>query len=136
MAATVFGTPRYGVINDRTLTGLEVGTFTANLTTEKTYAKNHLGNDVAKSLYNDKSEITLSGVVAVLATGIVPDLAAAVAIANGDQSGSLFTTPTANAGFVVESANLTRSNTAFEEGEISGTYDPLIPTNAPTVLTD
>jgi hypothetical protein len=136
MSATVFGTPRYGVINDRTLTGLEVGTFTASLSTEKSYAKNHLGNDIAKSLYNDKTEITLTGVVAVLATGLVADLADAVALANGTLSGNLFTTPNANAGFVVENSNLTRSNTEFEEGEISGTFDPLIPVNSPTVLTD
>lgn len=134
MAATVFGTPRYGVINDVTLTGLAVGSFTTNLVTEQSFAKNHLGCDVAMSIYNDSAEVTLGGVVATLATGIVPSLAAAVAIANGTQSEKFFTTDAG--GFVVTGASLTRANTEFETGEISGLHKPLISTSAPTALTD
>jgi hypothetical protein len=136
MAATVFGTPRYGVVNDTTLTGLAVGSYTASLETEQAFAKNHLGNDVAMSIFNDSQTITLSGVVAVLATGLVPSLAAAVTLANGTQSAKLFTTPDAGANFVVTGASLTRANTEFETGEISGVYKPLIGVGSPTVLTD
>lgn len=134
MAATVFGTPRYGVINDVTLTGLAVGSYTTNLVTEQSFAKNHLGCDVAMSIYNDSAEVTLGGVVATLATGIVPSLAAAVAIANGTQSEKFFTTDAG--GFVVTGASLTRANTEFETGEISGLHKPLISTSAPAALTD
>jgi len=136
MAATVFGTPRYGVVKDVTATGLAVGSFTTNLQTEQAFAKNHLGNDIAMSIYNDSAEITLGGVVAVEATGIVPDLAAAVTLANGTQSAKLFTTPVSNAGFIVTGANLTRANTEFETGEVSGLYKPLFASNAPVTLTD
>lgn len=136
MAATVFGTPRYGVIDDTTATGLAVGSYTANLVTEQAFAKNHLGNDIAFSIYNDSSEITLSGVVAVLATGLVPDLADAVALANGLGENNLFTTADANAGFIVSSASLTRANTEFETGELTGMFKPLVPTNSPLILED
>jgi outer membrane protein assembly factor BamB len=101
--------------------------------TEQAFAKNHLGNDIAMSIYNDSAEITLGGVVAVEATGIVPDLAAAVTLANGTQSAKLFTTPVSNAGFIVTGANLTRANTEFETGEVSGLYKPLFPSNAPAI---
>jgi hypothetical protein len=133
MAATVFGTPRYGVINDATLTGLAVGSYTANITTEQAFAKNHLGNDVAMSLYNDSVDISLSGVVAVLATGLVPKVADVVAIANGNQSAKLFTSSTG--AFTVTNMTLTRANTEFETGDISGILKPLV-TSTPTVVTD
>lgn len=136
MAATVFGTPRYGVINDVTVTGLAVGNYSTTLTTEQSYAKNHLGNDVAMSIYNDGAEVTLSGVVAVLATGIVPLLAAAVTLANGTQHAKFATTPVTGAGFVVTGASLSRANTEFETGEISGVHKPLFTVASSTVLTD
>lgn len=136
MAATVFGTPRYGVISDVAATGLAVGSYTATLNTEQAMAKNHLGNDIAMSVYNDSSDVTLSGVVAVLGTGLVPSLAAVVTLANGTQSAKLFTALNANAGFVMTGGTLTRANTEFETGDISGVFKPLIATNAPTVLTD
>lgn len=135
MAATVFGTARYGAINDVANTGLAVGNFSATFTAQTAYAPNHIGCDVAMSVYNDKTDITLSGVVAVASTGLVPDLADAVVLANGSTSAALFTTPDANAGFVVTGASLTRAATEFETGEISGVFNPLIPTNSPAVLT-
>lgn len=141
MSATVFGASRYGVTDDSTATGLLVGSFSSAYSTEQAFAKDHLGCDVSMSLYNDSTEITCSGVVAVKATGLVPDLAAVLTFANDSadtlstNDKNLFSTSNANAGAVVTGANLTRANSEFETGDVTAIFKPLIPTNSPTVLT-
>ena len=103
MAATIHGASRYGMADDATATGLLLGDLSYNYLVDITYAKNHIGNDVSVAFANDSTEVTCSGVVAVKATGLVPDLGAAITFANdavdslGLKSKNLFTTPTANA---------------------------------------
>lgn len=141
MSATVYGAARYGVTDDTSATGIHLANYSTDSTVEEAMAKNHIGCDVAMSFYNDGAEMSCDGVVAVKATGLAINLASVVTPANvtadslNTNSANLFTTPVANAGLVVRSTNLSRTNTGFEEGSIGALYKPLIATNSPTVLT-
>jgi hypothetical protein len=140
MAATVFGAARYGVVDDSTVTGLLVGNISYSYTSEQAFAKNHIGCDVGMSIFNDSTEITISGVVKTLATGLVPDIAATLVLANSSadtlaaDSKNLFTSAS-GAGVVVTGATLNRVNSEFENGEVSAIFKPLVSVSAPTVLT-
>ncbi len=140
MSATVFGSARYGVNDDSSATGLFVGNISYAYTAEQAFAKDHTGSDASMSLYNDSTEITISGVVKTKATGLVPDIAAVLTLANSSadslaaDSKNLFSTPVANAGVIVTGATLNRVNTEFENGEISAVYKPMFASNAPSVL--
>ena len=132
MSATVFGTARFGVLKELTATGLMVGTMTTNYTADMATAKNHLGCDAALSLFNDSSEVSCEGVVAVKTTGLVPDLAAAITLANSAADSlasnhkNLFTANEAGAGLIVTGASLTRANSEFETGSVTSILKPLI----------
>ena len=136
MSATVHGAARFGVTDDSTATGLLVGQMITTYTADTAFMKNHIGCDVGMSLYNDSSEVSCSGVVAVKATGLIPDLASAISLLNSSadtlatNSKNLFTTPVANAGLIVTGATLTRSGSEFETGDVSTMYKPLIAANA------
>jgi hypothetical protein len=140
MAATVFGAARYGVVDDSTATGLLVGNMSYSYTSEQAFAKDHIGCDVGMSIYNDSTEISISGVVKTKATGLVPDIAAALTLANSSadtlalDSKNLFTSPS-GAGVIVTGANLNRVNSEFENGEVTAVYKPLVSVSSPTVLT-
>jgi hypothetical protein len=140
MAATVFGAARYGVVDDSTATGLLVGNISYSYTSEQAFAKNHIGCDVGMSIYNDSTEITISGIVKTKATGLVPDIAAALTLANSSEdslaldSKNLFTTPS-GAGVIVTGASMNRVNSEFENGEVTAIYKPLVSVSGPTVLT-
>lgn len=140
MAATVFGTARFGVIKDVSVTGLLVGTMTTNYVAEMAYGKNHLGCDANLSIFNDSSEVTCSGVVAVKATGLVPDLASAITLANSAADSlntnhkNLFTGNESGAGLIVTGASLTRASTEFETGEITSILKPLISSSGTAIL--
>ena len=140
MSATVYGASRFGITDDSSATGLLVGQMSTAYSADMAMVKNHIGCDVGISFYNDSSEVSCSGVVAVKATGLIPDLAAAITLANSSadslatNSKNLFTTPVANAGLMVSAATLTRSGTEFETGDITAIFKPLIATNAPSVV--
>lgn len=140
MAATVFGAARYGVVDDSTATGLLVGNISYSYTSEQAFAKDHIGCDVGMSIYNDSTEISISGVVKTKGTGLVPDIAAALSLANSSadtlalDSKNLFTSPS-GAGVIVTGANLNRVNSEFENGEVTAVYKPLVSVSGPTVLT-
>jgi len=127
--------------DDSSVTGLIIGSLAVSYSTETAFVPNHIGSDVSMALFNDSSETTLSGVVAVKGTGLVPDLAAAITLANDSvdtlaiKSKNLFTTPASNAGLVVTGATMTRANREFETGDITAIYKPLIATNAPATVT-
>ena len=76
------------------------------------------------------------------ATGLALNLASVLALANvtanslNTLTANLFTTSTGNAGLLVKSVNLSRTNTGFEEGSIGGVYFPLVATNSPSTLAD
>jgi hypothetical protein len=141
MSATVFAAARYGATDDSSATGLLVGNISYTYSSEQAFAKNHLGSDVGASLYNESTEISISGVVKTKATGLVPDIAAVLTLANSSadtlaaDSKNLFTTPTAGAGVLVTGATLNRVNSEFENGEVSAIYKPLISLSSPAVLT-
>lgn len=141
MSATVYAAARYGASAETSATGLHVGTLTFNYTSEQAYAPNHIGCDVGLSVYNDKADVTIDGVVAVKGTGAIGDIASTVSLANttADSLNLLTdrspTTSVANASLVVTGGSLTRGNTAFETGSLQAIYNPLIATNSPTVLT-
>jgi len=100
------------------------------------------GTVIAYAGYNDHTTVECDGVVAVKATGLAINLASVITLSNvtadslNTNSANLFTTPDANAGVLVKSASLTRGNTAFEEGSISGVYFPAVATNSPSTLAD
>lgn len=142
MAATVFGTPRYGLTDDTTATGLYLSDLTFDYTTEQAEVRNHTGSEVATGIYNDGADVSCNGVVEVKATGFVTDLASVVALANTtadtlDLMGqNMFSTPNANDGLILVGMNLTRTNTAFETGSMTMRYRPLVATNSPTTVSD
>ena len=141
MSATVHGAARYGVTADSTATGLHVGDLGYDYNVEIGYAKNHIGENVAMSLYNDMTEVSFSGVVAVKATGFVLALADVITLANesvdtlslNDQN--LISTPVANAGTVISGLSLKRQNSDFETGDGKAIFCPQIATNAPVSVT-
>jgi hypothetical protein len=119
---------------------LLVGNISYSYTSEQAFAKDHIGCDVGMSIYNDSTEISISGVVKTKGTGLVPDIAAALSLANssadtlGLDSKNLFTSPS-GAGVIVTGANLNRVNSEFENGEVTAVYKPLVSVSGPTVLT-
>eukprot|EP00112_Aurelia_sp_Birch-Aquarium-sp1_P002669 Seg12982.5 transcript_id=Seg12982.5/GoldUCD/mRNA.D3Y31 product="hypothetical protein" protein_id=Seg12982.5/GoldUCD/D3Y31 len=141
MGATVYSRARWGVVDDETATGLKLANLSYNATTEEGIAEDHIGCDMGVSIYNDKSEVSADGVVAVLGTGVNTALASVIALANEDNGGvnlatkPLFTSSHANAGTIITSLDVTRANKAFETGSLSGMYRPLVNTDSPTILT-
>jgi hypothetical protein len=142
MSATVYAAARYGVVDDDTASGLHVASFTVNSEVDEATAMNHGGSIVGYAMFNDRSTTECSGVVAVKATGLALNLASVLTLANtsadslNTSTANLFTTPVANAGLLVKSTSLTRTNTGFEEGSISAAFYPLVATNSPSVLAD
>lgn len=128
--------------DDTTATGCHLANLTYTYVTETATAPNHLGNEIAYSIYNDGTDVSCDGVVESKTTGFVKDLASVVTLANttadslDTEAQNLFTTSDANAGLVITGGNLTRTNTGFETGGLEMRYRPLVPTNSPSVLTD
>lgn len=142
MSATVYASARYGVADDDSASGLHLASFSANSEVDEATALNHGGSVVGFSMYNDRASVECSGVVAVKATGLTVNLASVLTLANttvdslNTSTGNLFTSSVANAGLLVKSTSLTRTNTGFEEGNISCVYFPLVATNSPSTLAD
>ena len=142
MSATVYAAARYGIVDDDTASGLNLGSFSTSSEVDEATAMNHNGSVIGYSLYNDRSTTECSGVVAVKATGLALNLSSALTLANttadslNTSTANLFTTPVANAGLIVKSTSLTRTNTGFEEGSISAIFYPLLATNASTTVAD
>ena len=140
MSATIHGASRFGITDDSSATGLILGSLSYNYTTEQSFVKNHVGNDVSVSVYNDAADVTADGVVAVKATGFVLDLADAITLANTttdtldalDQN--MFSTPDAAAGLIITGLSLTRANTEFETGSLTAMYRPLISNASPSTV--
>ncbi len=142
MSATVYASARYGVTDDDTASGLHLASWSTNSEVDEATAMNHNGSVVGLSYYNDRATDECSGVVAVKATGLALNLASVLTLANttvdslNTNTANLFTTATGNAGLLVKSTSLTRTNTGFEEGSISAAFYPLIATNSPSVIAD
>ena len=142
MSATVYAAAHYGVTDDDTASGLHLGSFSTNSEVDEAFALNHGGSAIGYAVYNDRSTVECSGVVAVKTTGLALNLGSVLALANvtanslNTLTANLFTTSNGAAGLLVKSTSLTRSNTGFEEGSISGVYFPLIATSSPVVIAD
>lgn len=141
MSATVFGTARYGVVDDSTATGLFVGSVGYTYNSEQAFAKDHLGCDVSMSLYNDSTDVSISGVVKTQATGLAPAISDVLTLANssadtlGLDNSNLFSIPVGGAGVIITGATMSRSNTEFETGELTAVYKPMFSSSTPVALT-
>jgi hypothetical protein len=140
MSATVYGASRYGITADSTATGLLLGDLSYDYNVEIAYAKNHIGENVSMSFYNDMTEVTFSGVVAVKATGFVLDLGDAITLVNESadslalNSQNLIASPVANAGTVISGLSLKRQNSEFETGDGKAVFCPQIAVNSPSTI--
>jgi len=141
MSATVFGSPRYGIIDDSAATGMKLANLAYSYSTEKAVAADHLGCDSAVAYYNDKAEVSFDGVVATKASGLGLTLADVIVLLNEDDDSlslndsALFSTTDANAGTIISTLSLTRTNREFETGNGTAEFHPLVATNSPTTLT-
>lgn len=141
MSATVFGTARHSIIDDDAATGLKLANLRYAYSTEESVGEDHTGSDFAFAVFNDQTEVTADGVVAVATTGLGLTLADVIVLANESDGGlsmnddSLFSTADANAGVVLTSLDVSRTNRGFETGSLTGKFKPLVATNAPTTLT-
>lgn len=139
--ATVYGTAQFGLASDSTATGLFAGTVTFNMTSEQAMAPNHIGCDVGFAVYNGKKDVSVDGIVAVKATGVVGNLGAVIALANTTTNGrnrvseALGFSPVAGAGLIVTGGSISPNQTGFETGNISAIFLPSVSTSSPTVLT-
>ena len=140
MSATVFGSARHGATDDSSATGLLVGDYSVDNNVETGFAKNHIGEDVAMSLFNDKSETTCSGVVSSKTAGLIVDLGDTITFANASADSlntntqNLMNAAVSNTANVITSVSLKRVNSDFETGDIKTIFNPLIATNAPVVI--
>ena len=133
MSATVFGTARFGAVDDSSATDLHIASLTYTFGSEQARGKNSQGESVALALFEESNEISASGVVAVKTAGLTIAIGDAITLANesadslsrNDQN--LFSTPNGNAGTVVTGGSLERSNGDFETGSLSLLYLPLLP---------
>lgn len=142
MAATIFGTARYGLVDDVSATGLHLSNLSADYETDTAEVLNHTGSSVGMAVYNDRASFSVDGVVETKATGFISSLASVIALQNATAdslnllSQNMFSTPDSNDGLILTGMNLTRTNTAFETGSMTLQYRPLIATNSSVVLAD
>lgn len=142
MSATIYATAQFGCAKDETGTGLFVASFSSTPEVDEAFALNHNGSTIGYSQYNDRVSMECSGVVAVKATGLAINLGSVLTSANvtlnslNTNTANLFTTPSGNAGLIVRTAPLTRTNSGFEEGSIGAIFLPLVATNSPATIAD
>jgi len=139
--ATVYGTAQYGQVADTSASGLFVGTITWTHTSEQALAPNHIGCDVAIAIYNAKKDVSVDGVVATKATGLVGNIGTTLVLANAATNGrarhseNLGVTPAGGAGVIITGGNISTSQTGFETGSTTGVFIPGVVTSSSTVLT-
>ena len=134
MSATVYSTAKFGLSSEASSTGLYAASISFNGTSETAMAPNHVAQDVGISIYNEKVDVSVSGVITTKGSGMVVGLADLVTLANGsaDSLGVyadiLKVTPVSNASVIITAANLARSNNGFENGDLTGIYLPGVDT--------
>ena len=107
-----FGDGTYGVSDDETLTGLYVASFNNSFASEMAQARDHNGLTVGFSVYDERIDITLDGVVKTEATLIA--IAAGDAIAPADVPYTRF-----SGDLVVTGGSLSGTNTDFQTGNLT-----------------
>jgi hypothetical protein len=136
MSATIYSTAKFGLASEAASTGLFIASLSYGGTSETALAPNHVGQDVGIGVYNEKIDITASGIIAVKGAGMVPGIADLLVLANTSvDSLNVFTdllkvTPVANASIIITGATLARSNNGFETGDLTGIYLPGVDTTA------
>ena len=139
--ATVYAGAQFGLADEISATGIYVGSITWSGTSETAELPDHIGGAVGFSVYNPKKDVTLDGVIAAKATGLVDAVGSVITLANTTNgsrtrnSEGLGVTPSANAAIVITGNTISGTATGFEGGGMTGVYLPFVATNAPTVLT-
>lgn len=119
MAATVHGNfGKYG-ITDESAKGLYAASLSVSVTTEQAWVKNHQGEDIGVSVFNEAAEISAQGVTVNAAT-TSQSIAGLLDIANTD----IFGTDTSVSTFFVSGINLNRVNTDAETGDVTAMGRP------------
>jgi hypothetical protein len=140
MSATVFGTARFGLSSESSSTGLFAANISFAGTSEQAMAPNHVGQDVGMSIYNESIDVTIDGIIAVKATGLVVGIADAVTLANQTDGFDKVTdilkvTPISGASVIITGATVSRTNTGFETGDLTGVFKPGFTAASPTTET-
>ena len=139
--ATVYSTAQFGLSADSTATGLYVGTVTFATTSEQATAPDHIGCDVGLSIYNVKKDVSVDGIVATKATGLVNTVGSTITLANTTTSSrtrlsELFSgTAVSGAAIIITGGETSGTATGFETGSITGIYAPFVAAGSATTLT-
>jgi len=139
--ATVYSTAQFGLGNDATATGLYVGTVTFTATSEQATAPDHIGCDVGLAVYNHKKDVSVDGIVATKATGIVGTIGATITLANTTNNTRTRlaemgpASPASGAAIVITGGEISGTATGFETGSLTGLYCPFVAAGSATTLT-
>jgi len=140
--ATVYSTAQFGLGDDATATGLYVGTVSFSSTSEQATAPDHIGCDVGFSVYNQKKDVSVDGIVAAKGTGLVDSIGSTITLANTTTStrtrlAEFFTGATAASGaaIIITGGETSGTATGFETGSITGVYNPFVAAGSPVTLT-
>lgn len=139
MSATVFGTSKFGLASEVTSTGLFAANVSFAGTSETAVAPNHVGQDVAMSVFNESIDVSIDGVLAVKGAGFEVGIADVVSLANINADSLdipvnlLKVAPTGGASTIITGGTISRTNNGFETGSLTGVFKPGI--NAGTVST-
>jgi len=119
MAATTYGSfGKYGLTSEAAK-GLYAASLTCTISSEQAWVKNHEGEDVGVSNFNESAEISLQGVT-VNAASTGQSLSGVLDIANTD----IYGTDTTASTFFVSGLTLSRTNTDFETGDVTAMGRP------------
>ena len=119
MAATTYGSFGKHGITSESAKGLYAASLTATVTTEQAFVKNHEGEDVGMTIFNEACEINLQGVTVNAAT-TSQSIAGVLDIANTD----IYGTDTAVSTFAVTGITLGRLNSEAETGDVTAIGRP------------
>ena len=136
--ATVYSTAQYGTADDSSATGLFVGTVSYNGTADVAESPNHIGCVVGISVYNERKDISVEGIVAVKGSGLAADMGGTLTLANTTANsrtrlGEAMSATATSTVIIVTGADLTSSATGFETGSISGVYYPSLSATTTTL---
>lgn len=140
MSATVFSTAQFGVSSETSSTGLVASDWSMEVSAENAYVENHVGTVAGMSLFNQVGNVTISGVIAVGATGLTKKIGDAVTLANiatgtsGTFARSFFGTLNGSASLIITQSSITRNNKGFETGSLNAVFHPSLATSSPSVI--
>lgn len=140
MSATFFSTAQFGVASETSSTGLVASDWSMEVSAETAYVENHVGTVQGMSLYNQVGNVTISGVIAVGATGLTKKIGDAVTLANiatgtsGTFARSFAGTINGSASLIVTQSSITRNNKGFETGSLNAVFHPSMSASSPSVI--